>query len=183
MTDSFFQTRIHPDDIHKTAITTPLGTYEWLVMPMGLRNSPPIHQHHVMTVLQKYIGKICHVYMDDIIIWSQSLEEHEKHVRIILQTLQEAGLYINKNKTKLFCYETSFLGHIIFQNSIEADPSKVDKILDWLVPKNMKEVQQFLGLVKYLNTFLPRLTIQSSILSCLTTKECIKNFPTWNQTH
>ena len=183
MTDSFFQTRIHPDDIHKTAITTPLGAYEWCVMPMGLRNSPPNHQRRVMTTLRKHIGVICHVYMDDIIIWSQSLEEHEEHVRIILQTLRDAALYINKKKTHLFCYETSFLGHIISQKGIEADPSKVEKILDWPVPTNLKQVQQFLGLVKYLNTFLPRLAIQSSILSRLTTKECVKNFPQWNATY
>src|ERR1700678_1895000 len=182
MTDSFFQTRIYPDDIYKTAVTTPLGSYEWCVMPMGLRNSPPIHQRRVMTVLRKHIGKICHVYMDDIIIWSQTLEEHEKHVRIILQTLQDAGLHINKKKTNLFCYETSFLGHIISKNGIEADPSKVSKILDWPAPKNQKEVQQFLGLVKYLNAFLPRLAIQTSILSGLTTKACSKKFPTWTTT-
>ena len=183
MTDSFFQTRIHPDDIHKTAITTPLGAYEWCVMPMGLRNSPPIHQRRVMTVLRKYIGKICHVYMDDIIIWSDTLKEHEEHVRIILQALQDAGLHINKKKTHLFCHETSFLGHIISQRGIEADPSKVQKILDWPIPKNLKEVQQFLGLVKYLNVFLPRLATQSSILSQLTTKACHKHFPTWSQMH
>ena len=182
MTDSFFQTRIHPDDIYKTAVTTPLGAYEWCVMLMGLRNSPPIHQRRIMTVLRKHIGKICHVYMDDIIIWSQSLEEHEHHVRIILETLQKAGLHINKKKTNLFCYETSFLGHIISQRGIEADPSKVSKILDWPVPKNLKEVQQFLGLVKYLNAFLPRLAMQTSILSRLTTKACAKHFPPWNDT-
>ena len=152
-------------------------------MPMGLRNSPPIHQRRVTNVLRKHIGKICHVYMDDIVVWSQSLEEHDKHVRIILQTLQEAGLYINKNKTNLFCEEIAFLGHIISQTGIQADPSKVEKIINWPVPKNTKEVQQFLGLVKYLNAFLPRLAIQSSILSRLTTKESSKHFPPWNDTY
>ena len=93
--------------------------------------------------------------MDDIIIWSQSLEEHEKHVRIILQALQEAGLYINRKKTNLFRYELSFLGHNISQDGIEADPSKVDKILNWPTPKNTKHIQQFLGLVRYLSAFLP----------------------------
>ena len=183
MTDNFFQTHIHPDDIHKTAITIPLGTYEWCVMPMGLCNSPPICQIWMLTILWKHIGKLCHVYMDDIIIWSENLEEHTKHVWIILQTLQEAGLCINKNKTSLFNYEIAFLGHIISQSSIMADPSKVQKILNWPTPTNLKEVQQFLGLVKYLNAFLPCLAIQSSILSHLTTKDCAKNFPPWNETY
>lgn len=183
MTDSFFQTRIHPEDIQKTAVTTPLGAFKWCVMPMGLCNSPHIHQHRLMTVLRQHISKICHVYMDDFIIWSQNLDEHIVHVKLILKTLQDAGLYINKNKTKHFSYETSFLGHKISQNGIEADDSKVKKILEWPVSTNLKEVQQFLGLMKYLNAFLPRLATQSSILSCLTTKECTKNFPPWNDTY
>ena len=180
MTDSFFQTRIHPDDIHKTAVTTPLGAYEWCVMPMGLRNSPPIHQRRVMNVLREHIGSICHVYMDDIIIWSQTVEEHEHHLRLILRSLQRAGLYINRKKTNLFRYETSFLGHVISQDGIQPDPSKVEKIVNWPIPKNVKEVQQFLGLVRYLNAFLPHLAVQALILSRLTTKECTKTFPPWN---
>ena len=173
--------RIHPDDIHKTSVTTPLGSFEWCVMPMGLRNSPAIHQRRVSTVLQKHIGKICHVYLDDIVIWSQNIEEHQRNVRTILQTIKDARLYVNKKKTKLFSYEINFLGHKISQNGIEADPSKVEKILDWPVPKNTKEVQRFLGLVKYLSAFLPCLAIQCSILSRLTTKACKKNFPGWTQ--
>jgi hypothetical protein len=183
MTDSFFQTRIHPDDIHKTAIVTPSGAFEWLVMPMGLRNSPAIHQHRVATVLRAHVGKICHVYLDDIVIWSQNLEEHKRNVCTILETLHEARLYINKKKTDLFSHEINFLGHIISQRGIEADPSKVDKILDWPIPKNVKQVQQFLGLVRYLNAFLPRLALHSSILSKLTTKECEKHFPPWTEIH
>src|SRR6202789_3868766 len=183
MTDSFFQTRIHPDDIHKTAITTPLGAYEWLVMPMGLRNSPAIHQRRVTAVLRDHIGKICHIYLDDIVIWSQNIEEHQKNVRTILDTLRNAGLLVNKKKTNLFAYEINFLGHIISQDGIKADPTKVKKILHWPRPKNVKQVQQFLGLVKYLNAFLPRLDFQSSILSRLTTKECEKNFPKWTPTY
>jgi hypothetical protein len=76
-----------------------------------------------------------------------------------------------------------FLGHIISQRGIEADISKVSKIIDWPRPKNVKQVQQFLGLVRYLRTFLPQLAIQCSILNKLTTKECERNFPEWSDTH
>ena len=181
MTDSFFQTRMHPDDIHKTAVTTPFGNYEWCVMPMGFRNSPAIQQRRVTNALRQYIGKICHVYLDDIIVWSDSLDEHIKNVRTIMDALRKAKLYVNPKKTHLFCYEIKFLGHIISQKGIEADGSKVDKILDWPVPKNANDVRAFLGLVRYLNAFLPRLATQSHILSRLTTKECDKNFPEWTQ--
>ena len=77
MMNSFFQTRMNPDHIHLTAVTTPLGLYEWLVMPMGLKNAPAIHQRCVTAALRDHIGKICHVYMDDIVIWSETLKEHE----------------------------------------------------------------------------------------------------------
>jgi hypothetical protein len=80
MTNSFFQTCVHPDDIHLMAVTTPLGLYEWLAMLMGLWNAPPIHQHHMTAALHKYIGKFCHIYMDDIVIWSDSVAEHAEHI-------------------------------------------------------------------------------------------------------
>jgi len=181
MTDSFFQTRIHLDDIHKTAVTTPFGTYEWCVMPMGLRNSPAIHQRRVTNVLRPFIGKICHIYLDDIIIWSDSMEEHIANVRIIMGALRDAKLHVNRKKTKLFCDEVDFLGHHISRRGVEADNSKVAQILDWPTPKSAKQVRQFLGLVRYLNAFLPKLAMQSEILNRLTWKECDKKFPEWTQ--
>ena len=69
MTNSFFQTHMNPDHVHLTAVNMPLGLYEWLVMPMGLKNAPAIHQRCVTAVLRELIGKFCHVYLDDIVIW------------------------------------------------------------------------------------------------------------------
>jgi hypothetical protein len=94
MTNSFFQTWVHPDDIHLTAVSTPWGLYEWLAMPMGLRNAPAIHQHRVTAALRKYIGKICHMYLDNIIIWSDNVAEHTEHICLMLQACCKAGLYI-----------------------------------------------------------------------------------------
>ena len=183
MTDSFFQTPMHPDDIHKTAVSTPLGAYEWCVMPMGFRNSPAIQQRRVTEALRKYIGKICHVYLDDIVVWSNSVDEHVANVRKIMEALRAARLYVNEKKTKLFCSEIIFLGHKISCRGVEADSKKVDQILNWPAPKTAKEVRQFLGLVRYLNAFLPRLAMESDVLSKLTTKECEKKFPGWSETH
>ena len=98
MTNSFFQTRVHPDDVHLTAVTMPLGLYEWLVMPMGLRNSPAIHQRHVTAALREYIGKFCHIYLDDIVIWSQDVIKHMHHIDLIMKALQKARLYCNPKK-------------------------------------------------------------------------------------
>jgi Reverse transcriptase (RNA-dependent DNA polymerase) len=80
MTNSFFQTQVHPDDIHLTVVTTPFGLYEWLAMPMGLWNSPAIHQQHMTAALRELIGKICHIYLDNIMIWSNTIEEHTEHI-------------------------------------------------------------------------------------------------------
>jgi hypothetical protein len=108
MTNSFFQTRMDPDSIKYTAVNTPFGLYEWCVMPMGLRNSPAVHQRCVTSALRSLIGRICHVYLDDIIIWSNNLLEHEQNVRLVLNALRDASLYCSVKKSSLFnreCYE------------------------------------------------------------------------------
>jgi hypothetical protein len=113
MTNSFFQTRVHPDDIALTAVTTPLSLYEWLVMPMGLRNAPPIHQRRMTAALCPFLGKLCHIYIDDIVIWSNSIEEHQQHIQTIMEALRRAKLYCNLKKSDFFLLELDFLGHHI----------------------------------------------------------------------
>jgi hypothetical protein len=108
------------------------------------------------------------------VIWSNSIDEHIKNVKKVMEALCRSKLYVNENKTKLFCYKIKFLGHKISQAGIEADDDKVSKILDWPTPKSASDVRAFLGLVCYLNAFLPCLAMQSEILSRLTTKECEK---------
>ena len=141
MTNSFFQTQMHPNDIKYTAISTPQGAFGWVVMPMGFRNTPAIHQWQVAMALQKFIGRICHIYLDDIIIWSQDIEEHMRNMHTILNALKEAKLYINCKKTELFCYKVNFLGHKISQNGIEADGKKFERILEWPTPKSTTGVR------------------------------------------
>jgi hypothetical protein len=75
MTDSFYQTQMDPKDIHKTAVSTPFGTYEWRVMPQGFCNSPAIHQHRVSSALHEHIGKICHIFLDDCISWASDVPD------------------------------------------------------------------------------------------------------------
>ena len=85
---------------------------------MGLKNAPAIHQYHVTAALQPLVGKFCHIYLDDIIIWSNSLDEHNKNVHTVLEALQTACLYVNSNKTHLFYTKINFLGHHISACSI-----------------------------------------------------------------
>jgi hypothetical protein len=157
MTNSFFQTRMDPNDMPLTAVTTPLGLYEWLVMPMGLRNALSIHQRRVIAALRPFIGKICHVYLDNVIVWSNTIEEHTKHLRIVLWALQMAHLYFNPKKCHFYLLELDFLGHHISARGVEANSSKLERVLQWPVPKNTTDACSFLGLVQYISMYLPKL--------------------------
>jgi hypothetical protein len=183
VTNSFFQTRMHPDNVNLTAVNTPWGLYKWVIMPMGIKNAPAIHQRRVTAALHPWIGRICHVYMDDIVIWSKNVQEHSENVATILQALLNNKLYLNTKKTKLFCSEICFLGHHISAKGIEADEGKGDRVINWPIPTCTKHVHSFLGLVHYLSAFLPKLAEHTAILDELTMKECDKNFPTWTGQH
>jgi hypothetical protein len=183
MTNSFFHTKMEPNSTPLTAITTPFGLCEWLVMPMGLKNAPPIHQRRITNALREHIGKICHVYMDDIIIWSNSIEEHAKHIQIIMNCMREHRLCLNECKSKFFLMEVNFLGHHISIRGVEASDEHVKKILDWPVPKSAMEVRAFLGIMRYIAVFLPALADHTRRLTPLMNKECDRRFPEWSKEH
>lgn len=167
MTNAFFQTMMHPEDIEKTAVRTPWGLFEWVVMPMGLCNAPGTHQRRVNEALRGLIGQVCMVYLDDVIIFSSSVEEHEKHVRQVLDALKMAGLFCSPKKTHLFLTQAEFLGHVISRNGLDADPSKVSKIQDWPRPKTVKDLRAFLGLTQYLRKFIDHLANHTAVLTPL----------------
>jgi len=125
MTNSFFQTRVHLDDVHLTAVTTPLGLYEWLAMLMELQNSLLIHQRQMTAALREYIGKFCHIYLDNIVIWSEDVAEHTKHIDLIMKALMKVRLYCNPAKCKFYLTELDFLGYHISARGIELNSSKL----------------------------------------------------------
>jgi hypothetical protein len=169
--------------MHLLAVHTPWGTYEWTVMPMGVHNAPAFHQHHMVTALHHLIGKICHVYLDDIIIWSQTLDEHERNVRAVLEALRAAWLFCSLKKTSLFNLQVDFLGHHISARGVEADPKKIERIQAWPTPKKCNDVRAFLGLVQYLSSHVPNVAEHTHILTLLTTKEAERQFPGWTTQH
>jgi Reverse transcriptase (RNA-dependent DNA polymerase)/RNase H-like domain found in reverse transcriptase/gag-polyprotein putative aspartyl protease len=167
---AYYQMDMEPDDIHKTAFKTPFGMFEWLVMPQGLCNAVGTWQRFMNWVLRKYIGKICYVYFDDIAIFSDSIEEHRRNVRLVLEALREAGIIVSMKKSYLFADRIEFLGHVVSSNGLEVGASKVEKILGWPAPRNVPEVRAFNGLVNYIGEFIPGLAEHSSTLSYLTKK-------------
>ena len=149
----FWQTLVSPEDVHKTAIRTPLGAFEFLVMPMGLCNAPATFQRMMENVLRPFLTKFCMVYQDDLIIFSKSVEEHKRHLKAIFDTLCAHSLKLKLKKCDFFKTRLKFLGHIIDVTGdysvIEPNPDKVATIKDWKAPESNVDVQSFVGAVNY----------------------------------
>ena len=150
----FHQIEMDPKHKQKTAFSTDKGHYEFTRMPFGLKNAPASFQRAMNNILGDYIGKICYVYLDDIIIIGYNLDDHLKNLSLILKRLCEFNLKIQLDKCEFLKKETEFLGHIISENGVKPNPEKVDKILSWPLPKNQKQIKQFLGLVGYYRRFI-----------------------------
>jgi hypothetical protein len=129
------------------------------------------------------VGLFCHVYLDDIIIWSENISDHVRHIDWIMECLWKNRLYCNPKKLQFFVDEVVFLGHKISQKGIEACNRKVEKILDWPRPKCAKDVRAFLGLVWYIAVFLPKLAEFTAVLNLLMSNTAKKNFPVWTERH
>ena len=145
----YFQLRIRPEDFPKTAFTCKYGLYEYTVMSFGLTNAPALFMHLMNMVFMDYLDVFVVIFIDDILIFSKTEEEHEEHLRLVLQRLREHQLYAKFSKCEFWIDEVPFLGHIISKGGIAIDPSKVKDVLEWERPQMVKEVRSFLGLVGY----------------------------------
>ena len=146
--------RVKEGHEYLTAFRTPIGHFEYLVMPFGLRNAPSVFQHFIQDVLGELIGDHVQVYLDDIIIYSNNLEDHIVHVKNVLSLLIKNGLYVKKEKCEFHVKETTFLGFTISVNGLTMDQNKVKSIIEWPTPKNVKELQSFLGLCNFYRRFI-----------------------------
>ncbi|XP_071679994.1 uncharacterized protein [Lolium perenne] len=150
----YFQLKIREHEIPKTAFVTRYGSYEYTVMPFGLPNDPSYFMNMMNKVFMEFLDKFVVVFIDDILIYSKSEEEHEKHLRLILEKLQEHQLYAKFSKCEFWLREVGFLGHIISKEGIAVDPSKVAEVTEWEPPKNVGEIRSFLGLAGYYRRFI-----------------------------
>ena len=146
--------RIREGDEYKTAFNTRFGHFEYLVMPFGLKNAPATFQHFINDILSDYLDDFAFAYIDDILIFSNTLEEHHKHVRLILERLLEHHLYVKLEKCEFDVPEIDFVGHHLSGSGISMEKNKVDAILDWPIPENTKHIQQFIGLCNYYRRFI-----------------------------
>ena len=152
----YWQVGIAEKDKEKTAFITQEGLFEFNVMPFGLCNAPATFQRLMNLTLSGVLWSECLVYLDDIIIFGRTFEEHLSHLLSVLGRLREFGLKAKLSKCNFLQKKVLYLGHIISPEGIVTDPSKTQRIMDWPTPCNFKEVQQFLGLASYYRRFIQK---------------------------
>jgi hypothetical protein len=150
----YHQLKIWESDIPKTAFHTRYGLYEYTVMSFGLTNAPAYFMYLMNKVFMEYMDKFVVVFIDDILIFSKMEEEHEKHLRMVLEKLRPNQLYAKFSKCEFWLIEVTFLGHVISAGGVSVDPSKVKDVLNWMPPMNVSEIQSFLGLSGYYRQFI-----------------------------
>ncbi|KAM4066787.1 reverse transcriptase (RNA-dependent DNA polymerase) [Hirsutella rhossiliensis] len=160
-----------------TAFRTKFGLFEYLVMPFGLTNAPATFQRMINNVLREHLDIFVVVYLDDILIFSDTLEEHKEHVHKVLRALQNAKLLVEPEKSKFHTQEVDFLGHTISPGEIRMQQDKINSVKEWPTPKNVKDVQSFLGFANYYRRFIKDFGKIATPLHDLTKKE--KEF-TWD---
>ncbi|KAF4306721.1 hypothetical protein GTA08_BOTSDO05973 [Botryosphaeria dothidea] len=169
--EGYHLVRIKEGEEWKTAFRTRLGLYEYTVMPFGLTNAPATFQNLVNDTLREYLDIFCLAYLDDILIFSETLEDHKKHVRKVLEALQAKNLSIAPEKCEWHVQRTEFLGFVITPGHVGMDDSKLDSIREWPVPKTIKEVQSFLGFANFYRKFIWNYSKVTEPLTRLTRKE------------
>ncbi|GBG74143.1 hypothetical protein CBR_g17856 [Chara braunii] len=166
----YHQIEVNPADQHKTAFKSRDGLYEFTVMPFGLTNAPATFQSLMDKVLREQIGRFVVVYLDDILIFSKSMEKHLKHLEEVLAILKKTQLHLNLEKSEFGRDSVIYLGHRLSVAGLEPEATNIEVIRDWLEPVNIRELRSFLGLASYYRKFVPCFSIIAHPLSRLTSK-------------
>ncbi|GKA99648.1 putative reverse transcriptase domain-containing protein, partial [Tanacetum coccineum] len=166
----YHQLRVREEDIPKTAFRTRYGHYEFQVMPFGLTNAPAVFMDLMNRVCKPYLDKFVIVFIDDILIYSKNKEEHEEHLKLILELLKKEELYAKFSKCEFWIPKVQFLGHVIDSKGIHVDPAKIESIKDWASPKNPTKIRQFLGLAGYYRRFIEGFSKIAKSMTKLTQK-------------
>ncbi|CAL9001523.1 unnamed protein product [Prunus brigantina] len=167
----YHQLRVREDDIPKTACRTRYGHYEFLVMPFGFTNAPAAFMDLMNRVFRPYLDHFVIVFIDDILVYSRTLEGHKKHLRLVLKTLRRKQLYAKFSKCQFWLDRVDFLGHVISAEGIYVDPCKVEAVLNWVQPTSVTEIRSFLGLAGYYRRFVEGFSSIAAPLTRLTRKD------------
>jgi hypothetical protein len=150
----YHQLKIQESDIPKTAFRTQYGLYEYIVMSFGLTNAPAYFMYLMNMVFMEYLDRFIIVFIDDILIFSKMMEEHEEHLRLVLEKLRSNQLYAKFSKCEFWLTEVAFLGHVISAGGVSVDPGKEKDVLNWMPPTTVSENRSFLGLAGYYHRFI-----------------------------
>jgi hypothetical protein len=167
----YHQILLQPEDRHKTAFRTHQGHYEWLVMPFGLTNAPATFQSLMNHIFQHALRKYVLVFFDDILIYSQTWQDHLTHLDAVLKVLQDHTLFVKLSKCSFGVVEIEYLGHMVTGQGVSMDKDKVQDVLNWPTPKNVKQLRGFLGLTAYYRRFIKSYAKIASPLTDLLKKE------------
>ncbi|KAH0611537.1 uncharacterized protein H6S33_010802 [Morchella sextelata] len=148
------QIRIAEGDEWKTAFRTRYGHFEYTVMPFGLANAPATFQHWINDILRPYLDQFVTAYLDDILIYSETLAEHKEHIRKVLKVLDESHVHLKPEKCEFIVQETKYLGLILTPDGNRMDPKKVVDVLEWSTPRNLHDIQVFLGFANFYRRFI-----------------------------
>ena len=171
LASGYWQVEMREEDKSKTAFISRNGTYKFNVMPFGLCNAPGTFQRCMDTVLRDILWKYALVYLDDVTAFSQTFEEHLQHLETIFKRIEAAGLKINPDKCHFGAHSLQFLGHIISDQGILPDPTKIEAVKNYPQPQNLTQLRAFLGLASYYRRFIKDFSKISSPLYELLKKD------------
>lgn len=167
MSDAYEQIRIRPSDVPKTSFSTTVGTFVSHVMQQGDCNAPATFQRLMTWIFRKHLGKFVRVYLDDVFVYSDSIEDHESHLKIVFDILAEQELHLSRKKLDCYSLDMDCLGHRIDNDGLHADSDKMGRVCEWRALRSYPEVQRFLGLVNYLSSFMPDLSAYTSPIEAI----------------
>jgi len=168
--DGYHRLRMAEGEEWKTAFRCRYGLFEYNVMPFGLCNAPGTFQHYMNDTFREFLDKFLIIYLDDLLIYSDTLAEHKKHVRMILERLQEAGLCLKPSKCQFHVQEVAFLGFVVGPKGVRMDPTKVEAITSWPAPRSVHDVRVFLGLANFYRRFIKNFSKMATPLTALLKK-------------
>jgi transposase InsO family protein len=183
---AFNRIRMDPESEEYTTFRTRYGTYKCKVLPFGLCNGPGTYQRYMNDVLLDYLDDFCMAYLDDILIYSENIKEHHRHVELVLKRLREAGLQADIKKCEFDVTRTKYLGYVITTTGIEPDPEKVEPLRNWKYPKTVTATKSYLGFCGFYRQFVRNFGLIAKPLTALTrptvewkwTEECRLAFET-----
>jgi len=176
----YWQVAMDPEDKEKTAFTCPSGLFQFKVLPFGCCNGPPLFERLMEHVLSGLQWTICLLYLDDVICFSKTFEEHLDRLDQILTRLREAGLKISTKKCHFFQSQVGFLGHIVSEEGVSTDPEKISVVKNWPTPKTVKQLKSYLGFCSYYRKYVPSFSDIARPLNKLCEKST-KQLVDWSQ--